>query len=155
MAAPRVANCIFCDDIRPELGGKFSIMGVYASDMIFPVSPPASILKWGIVVWLVSDIDDVPEKFTIRVLIPPDKIEITSVEIDRPSTLVNPEGVTKYTLRSIMPLPPVNFTQEGFVEVMIDTDREPLRAGRLFVQFLPPASTDAPTAALPSDEPAP
>jgi hypothetical protein len=154
MAEPRVATCIFCDDIRPEIGGKLSIMGVYGADMIFPAPPPLPILRWGIAVWLICDLDDVPAAITIRVLAPPEKIEIIAIEISRPPPQY-PEGATKFNFRTILPLPPFNFTQEGFVEVMVDTDRETLRAGRLFVRFLPPTSPDAPIAAPPSDTPPP
>jgi hypothetical protein len=31
---------LFCDDIRAELGGKISVMGIYQTDMIFPEGPP-------------------------------------------------------------------------------------------------------------------
>lgn len=38
------ATAIYCDDIRSEVGGKFSLMGVYNADIIFP-SFPATLPK--------------------------------------------------------------------------------------------------------------
>jgi len=38
----------FCDDIREEVGGKFSLMGVYSSDLIFIGSAPGQIPQLGI-----------------------------------------------------------------------------------------------------------
>ena len=38
----KVANKIttlLCDDVREETGGKFSLMGIYTKDMIFPQFP--------------------------------------------------------------------------------------------------------------------
>lgn len=34
-------NAIYCDDIRNEIGGKLSFMGVYGTDMIIPNFPAA------------------------------------------------------------------------------------------------------------------
>jgi hypothetical protein len=32
-------SAVYCDDIRNEMGGKVSLMGVYQSDMLFPQFP--------------------------------------------------------------------------------------------------------------------
>lgn len=32
-------SAVYCDDIRNEMGGKVSLMGVYQSDMVFPQFP--------------------------------------------------------------------------------------------------------------------
>jgi hypothetical protein len=138
MAAPRVANCIFCDDIRVEIGGKFSIMGIYGSDIIFPVAPPALLLKWGIVVWLIVDVDDKPQKMSVSVLAPPDKTEIATLNFDQISSPERQEGAIKMNFRAILPMPPVNLTEAGFIDVMVATEKETLRAGRLLVKFEPP-----------------
>lgn len=39
----RYATCIICDDIRQEVGGKFSLMGVYGGEMT--VSPIPALLS--------------------------------------------------------------------------------------------------------------
>ncbi|WP_141701258.1 hypothetical protein [Methyloceanibacter methanicus] len=33
-------NTLFCDDIRQEVGGKFSLMGVFADHLVINSSPP-------------------------------------------------------------------------------------------------------------------
>jgi hypothetical protein len=140
MAAPRVATCIFCDDIRQEVGGKVSIMGVYGADMIFPQAPPVSVLKWGIAVWLIVDVDDIPQKLTITVLTPPGKTEIARVEMDGSLNVGQAvaEDITKYNVRAVFNLSPVTFMEDGIVEVMVETELGVIRAGRLLVRFQPP-----------------
>ncbi|HJU19997.1 MAG TPA: hypothetical protein VJ770_26390 [Stellaceae bacterium] len=103
--------------------------------MIFPLAPPVSVLKWGIVVWLITDIDDIPQKVGIRVLIPPDKTQIAALETTSPLGAEYTEGATKNNWRAVMVLPPATFTEEGYVEVMVDTEQGTIRAGRLFVKF--------------------
>lgn len=34
-------NAIYCDDVRQEIGGKISLMGIYGTDMVFPSFPAA------------------------------------------------------------------------------------------------------------------
>jgi hypothetical protein len=41
---------LFCDDIRAEIGGKFSIMGIYQTDMIFQQTFPLVLSKFAILV---------------------------------------------------------------------------------------------------------
>ena len=47
MSAPRNAwgFTLFCDDLRQELSGKFSLMGLYTVDMVFPVDFPVTVSK--------------------------------------------------------------------------------------------------------------
>lgn len=39
MTQPTTLSAIYCDDIRNEVGGKYSLMGVYQSEMVFPQFP--------------------------------------------------------------------------------------------------------------------
>lgn len=39
MNQPTTLSAIYCDDIRVEVGGKFSLMGVYQNEMVFPQFP--------------------------------------------------------------------------------------------------------------------
>jgi hypothetical protein len=139
MCAERVANCIFCDDIRAEIGNKFSLMGIYGGDIIFPL-PPQSILvpKFGILAQLITDLDDVPDKITITIYIPPNRQEFLKLEMSKPP-LEHEEGATKAHLRAILQCPPFSVSEEGYIETMIDTGRETIRAGRIFVRFFPPS----------------
>ena len=163
MANPRVANCIFCDDIRAEVGNKYSLMGIFAADIAFPMSGPVILPKFGIVVWILFDVGDAPDKFTIRVLGPPNRSEIlrvegTGSEIQFPYP---PDEYSKGSLRFVIPIMNFIFNEEGFIEVMVETDRETIRAGRLRVRFnvkpeevgLPPIPANAPEP--PSSQPQP
>src|SRR5947209_13397450 len=82
MPTPRVANCIFCDDIRSEVGNKVSLMGLYSTDILFTIPPPVAVRTLGIVAWLIFDVDDRPTHLTIRVLVPPARTEVLRIETD-------------------------------------------------------------------------
>jgi len=127
-------------------------MGMYGGDIIFPQAPPVSILRWGIMTWLITDLDDLPERMSITILVPPDGTEIARLEAEGLQPPPRVEEATKLTFRTFFVLPPTNFTEEGFVEAMVETEKGVIRAGRLFVRFLPPGE-GATTSA--SDEPLP
>jgi hypothetical protein len=150
MPTPRVANCIFCDDIRSEVGNKVSLMGVYSADMLFPVPPPVTFRTVGIVTWIIFDVNDRPTHLTVRVLVPPARTEVLKVETDVEGELplqYERDEYSKGQFRFTNTINGIQFTEEGFLEVMIDTERETIRAGRLRIRFNTPAEgmTDHPT----------
>lgn len=176
MPNPRTAICIFCEDIRQEIGNKISLMGVYASDIAFPIAPPVGIPKFGIVIWLVFDVGDEPQKVVIRVLAPPARIEIAKLEASVSDGGIQfpypPDELSKGTLRLVIPLFNVVFSEEGFVEVIAEMDGTIVRAGRLKIRFavrpeevglpaiaasepLPPSSQSEPDAPESSSPPEP
>ena len=103
MPAERTGTCIFCDDVRLEVGNKISLMGIYSSEILFTAAPPTVIPKLGIVAWLIFDRDDFPEKLTIRI-VGPDKQEIVQMTADSEGGPQFPEfskeeDITKRILR--------------------------------------------------------
>jgi hypothetical protein len=138
MSGPRFANCVFCDDVRAEVGNKTSLMGIYQSDMIFPQGPPAITPKICVAFWLVTDLDDRPKSVTLR-LLAPNGSEIMRAPLENlPEDLPYAEGALKRGLHGVLQVSPAAFTEEGFLELWIDTEQEPIRAGRLRIRFLEP-----------------
>jgi hypothetical protein len=138
MANSRAANCIFCDDIRQEIGNKISLMGVFATDILFPQPAPVVLPKFGVVVWILFDVGDEPKRLRVRVLLPPDRKEIAIAELAEGAEIAfpyPPDELSTGSIRVVIPLPPVQLSEEGFLEVMCETERETLRAGRLRIRF--------------------
>jgi hypothetical protein len=150
MPTPRVGNCIFCDDIRSEVGNKVSLMGVYSADMLFSVPPPVAFRTLGIVAWIIFDVDDRPTHLTMRVLVPPARTEVLKIETNIEGELplqYERDEYSKGQFRFTSTINGIQFTEEGFLEVMIDTERETVRTGRLRIRFniLDEAMSDHPT----------
>src|SRR4051794_1378332 len=134
MPTPRSANCILCDDVRHEVGNKISLMGIYTSDIIFSTPPPVTFRTLGLVTWLIFDIDDRPAHLTVRVLVPPERTEALRIEADVERELspkYERDEYSRGTLRIVGMIDGLQFTEAGFLEVMIDTERETFRAGRI------------------------
>jgi len=140
MPTPTTAFCIFCDDIRQEVGNKLSILGIYEGDIVFSVPPPAALPKFGIIVWLQTDIDNPPEKFSIRGLVPPNQKVAFSATVRKVEFNKNPaDDAKRLNLKTIIPIINMEFTEEGPLEVFVDTEEGTFRAGRLFIRFASPA----------------
>lgn len=146
MADPRVAHCIFCDDIRLELGGKYSIMGIYSGQMFVASSPPATLPRFGIVAWLIADVDDIPERVTWTVHVLPELGQVVQADVQVSDiTIVNMDGATKVYLQVSMPMSSFVIPQEGSIEVWVETETGRIRAGRLVVMFNPEDDAMPPT----------
>lgn len=167
-----MAHCVFCDDVRQEVGNKLSLMGMYMGDIVLPAAPPvgvpAILPKFAICVWLLCDWGDNPERITVRVYAPPGRTEITKMEatqgqIAPPVPLF--DDPTKLSLITLLPIFNFAIFDEGEIEVTVETEQGTLRAGRLRVQMPSrhvqtdtssapsPATSDSPTAPpLPSEQ---
>jgi len=133
MPAQRIAHAVFCDDIRMELGGKYSLMGIYSRVLVLPVRPPVVLPKLGVVVWLVCDIDDPPASATVVVIAQPGNVQlfretITIVAGDRPQ-----EGSMKMSYSIRFSISPVKIASLGVIYAVVETELGALRASRLEV----------------------
>jgi len=143
MPNPRTAFCLFCDDIRMEIGNKPSFMGVYTGEMVFPpglsLDVGIFVSKFAVMWWLFCDKDDRPQHISVRVSIPPGHTEIAKMDVGTEQiTQAMPQIFDDYTrliLGSTIPLTNLIFQCSGTIEVSIETERETIRAGRLRVQI--------------------
>ncbi|SRR6266700_2659485 len=155
MPDPRVAHCVFCDDVRQEIGNKLSLMGVYVGELIVPMAPPVVMPKFAIVVWIITDIDDPVMRVTTSVRMPPDGQEVFKAEVGQATTIPSLlEGARKMIAHQILTFGNFLVPAPGMMEVMLETDTGPMRAGRLLIRFEPPVDISPPSTAspLPSEQ---
>jgi hypothetical protein len=163
MPISRTAFCLFCDDVRMEVGNKPSYMGVYAGgELQFPADLPADLPillpKFAIVIWILSAVDDTPQRLTVRVYTPPGRTEIIQFEAPldaTPYAQVYPDS-DRVSLNLTLPITNLQLACEGSLEVAIETEREVLRAGRLRIRMPGrPDPTASPTTENPAGAPTP
>ena len=135
-----------------EVGNKASFMGIYGLEMVLPPGPPEGaqlmLPRFVIVAWLFGDIDDRPERVSVRVYGPPGKTHLFKLDLppSPPGRPASPfDDPTKFFIN--IPMPLVNFIiqGEGVIVVEIETERETIRAGRLRVRIddeAPPATPE-------------
>jgi hypothetical protein len=120
-----------------EIGNKQSLMGLYFSDMVFPQAPPndADIIipKLFAVVTLVTDVDDRPERIRFIVNGPPGRSEIARLEVSE-EQFVLPTAtheVRKFRAQAAFPLLNLPLKSSGLLEVLVETEKGIIIAGRL------------------------
>ena len=134
MPEPRAFHCLFCDDIRHEIGGKISLIGIYNQDIVFNASPPVTWPKLCIHLTIISSLNDFPEHIEIS-MHGPGHEEIAKMEI-KPDHKPEFSPDAQKALMSIgLQTNTITFSQEGYIEVWVTTEQEKTRAGRLKVRF--------------------
>jgi hypothetical protein len=139
MSEPRHTFSLFCDDIRQEAGNKLSYMGVYPGELSFPpeavaTDTPIILPQLIMAFWLVCDVDDVPQRISINITMPPGRTQVMKVELPMDRAVPSggfPPWARKYSIGGRIPFINLAFICEGFLEVLLETERETLTAGRL------------------------
>lgn len=142
MTSPRFAHALFFDDIRQEVGNKLSLMGMYVTDLVIPVSPPPGVPvilpRFFVCTWLRCDWGDDPEWITVRLYGPPGRTEIAKSEIRR-DTKVPPiqvfENPKTLSFFVTMPFAPFIIPEEGEIAVGVETEQGEISGGRIKVIF--------------------
>jgi hypothetical protein len=76
---------LFADDVRAELGGKISLMGLYQADMVFPGNfpLPAIIPKLVIQIMYYEIVGSIEGDFSFKVTFGPDSQQVAEVPVSR------------------------------------------------------------------------
>jgi hypothetical protein len=132
-----MAFCQFCDDVRMEIGNKPSFMGLYSGQMVFPEQPlegtPVIIPRLVIIPWLFTAREDPPQKLNVILYGPPGKTIIFNfpLPVGGREPVVPFADSTELHLHAIIPTMNMTFMHTCVLEVVLETERETLRAGRL------------------------
>lgn len=139
---------IFCDDIRHELNGKISLMGIYTGDMYvadFPItiSKICSFFELHIPVELDCAADAV-----ISVIKGAEKISSITLSLPPVTEQEESRHGKPYAFKRVvgaMEFPAITFSEPTLLEVVAQVDGQSTVAGRLWVTKFPqPAEASVP-----------
>jgi len=136
----RHAHAIYCDDIRHELGGKLTLVGVYSRHLLVP-SFPAVLPKLCLLVDVVTLENKPFEKLKIRVLL--DETRLAEVEISSEDIRAGFENVPqiddasdterRLTFAAHFVFSPLKFDGPGMIRIRVETENGEIRANALRV----------------------
>jgi hypothetical protein len=135
MPEPRVAHVLFCDQIRTEPSGRPSYVGLRSGEVVTNVERRGSAFRFSVVCWLICDADDVPSRLAMRVYGPPGRLLLINSEV-KPAAPPRRSDSTKAFFQLTVEDIRLPLSQEGDIEVVVDTETGILRAGRLRVRFV-------------------
>ena len=134
---------IFCDDVRQEVGGKMSLIGVYGADIQFSVPFPLTVPKLSLVAYYNIDARD-PNRDDVELVVlfpgdPEDGPTVRSVfpiaqmieDVIRPEWL---EADGLYRLSAVMTFSPLMLKQPGEIRVRAMRSGDVIKLGSLVVR---------------------
>jgi hypothetical protein len=119
------------------------MMGMYGREMIVASPGPVVLPKLCVALWVVSDVGDVPKQLRVRVLIPPNRVEVAAVEMDVPLEAFGAieAGTKKLQLFANVQIANVLIPEAGYIEVFVDSGFGDNRAGRMMIRFAEPVAS--------------
>lgn len=135
-------RAIYCDDIRNELGGKLSFMGVYSSDMILP-SFPATLSKICAYITLTVPLNTPPKK-SIAIRLLSGEAVIAEVIIDEaslesaslpPADLDTPEEERSLAIALTFVMAPLQVPEPMKIRLRAEVDGEELKGNALKIRM--------------------
>lgn len=141
----RYAHSVFCDDIRQEVGGKLTLVGVYSGALLVPTFPTV-LPKLCIVLDIVTPADKPFQQLKVRVLRDDETLADGDVHIAdlSPGNAEALDGLVADgdRLQSVMVhfvFSPLKLDKPGVVRIRVETEGEELRARGLIVGTMPAA----------------
>lgn len=123
----RRIELVYCDDIRQELGSKFSYMGVYGSDLVLQ-SLPATLPKLCIAVKLVTDAAHPFEDLEVLLLRGNEReVILETGPLSLPAQEIHSEGGSEViVVQTFLVLSPFQVDKETTLHVKAKTGSEDL-----------------------------
>jgi len=139
----RYLEVIYCDDIREEVGNKFSYMGVYSGELTVP-NAPVLLSKLCVVAKVITDIDHPFESLEVRIVMGQgdDETEILSTgSISLPAEMPKQhDDSNRLMAQMTFMLTPFQINKETILRVKAITESEELRGTTaLRICIVPPA----------------
>jgi hypothetical protein len=141
-------SSLFCDDIRAEVGGKMSVMGIYQTDMIFPSQAtfPLALPKFCALIKYYETLDAFKDDVELRVFLPGDEKDKPSVVIPFPRSSVSAiplhpleeDQERIFNLTFPLMISPFAIKQEGFVKIRAKVGKTTTNLGSLMVRTIRP-----------------
>jgi hypothetical protein len=154
---PDSVVALFCEDVRPELSGQHTLIGILPDNLEVP-SVPGLMPKLGVYVRAVIEANHVPKQTAVRLT----NTDGSSIPVAQWNPTIIQQGVNEassrglpvYGLISTAIVGPFRVPQAGLIQVTVDIDGTQYVAGVLSVMISASASqpqpAPAPTAAPPS-----
>lgn len=137
------AMSIFCDDIRYEMHGKHSLIGIYRDDMVLSAPFPAMLPKLAVSVMLFEHPSQPAAPTEVRIYLPGDKDDTpffkTMVEY-QPELHHDAPANRRRMLNLHFVLANVPLREAGRIKVRLYRADMKIRAGTLLVRSAPPES---------------
>jgi hypothetical protein len=127
---------IFCDDVRNEIGNKFTLVGCYGPDMLL-ASFPAVLPKLGILARAITPADHPFQKLTLRLWLNSDLLGEVDVPLSEATKASEKPTDTKWlSVQAVMLASPVLLQGPGEFRLEADTEEGAVRGSKLRARLM-------------------
>ena len=136
---------IFCDDIRREIGGKNTFVGVYNAELIVNSKPPIVLARLALAITYHERFGEETKPVEIRVYFPGDADDNPRVKAALPADFRSavpanedtPQTDAMVSMTFYLNLSPVELNAAGVIRVRAYRGDDEIRLGSLRVKFNP------------------
>lgn len=133
MNAGRIVITQFCDDVRYEVGNKYSLIGCYSDELIVD-KLPALLPKLGVQIRAFTPIDKVFSQLALRAFLGDDMIAEANIEFDKVSPNDAPADATRMGIMTFMFFSPLGITEPCTLRIEAETEEGTLIGGKLRIR---------------------
>lgn len=148
---PRHVETLFCDDIRHEVGGKLSFIGVYSGGLFVPAFP-VTLAKLCLSVKIVTPADEPLRALNLRVL--RDEETLQEIALDEEQLAAASDSAEEMTeeqrneraqmAQFMLVFSPIQFDGPCTLQVRVQTEDGELRGMALKLEQAPPPADTVP-----------
>jgi hypothetical protein len=133
MNEKRIIVTQFCDDVRYEMGNKFSLIGCYSDELIVEKLPVA-LPKLCVQIRVFTLVEKPFSKLVIRALLGEEIIAEADLHVNEAAILNAPPDAKRMGLTTFMCFAPLGITEPTVLQIEAETEEGPLKGGRLVLR---------------------
>jgi hypothetical protein len=140
--ATTYVHSVFCEDIRPEVAGKYSLMGVLGNEIVVPQTP-VILPKVGIAIWIVTPPNKIYRIVRIIILFEENLLIDNVYPVDMPGDAPKNKRNARLVSQFQLAISPFHIPSEGVLKVRVHLDDGPeIKGGGLTVISSPEKFAD-------------
>jgi len=133
MNAGRIVVIQFCDDVRYEVGNKYSLIGCYSDELIVD-KLPALLPKLCVQIRAFTPIEKGFSKLALRAYLGDDMIAEANIKFDKVSPDNAPADATRMGIMTFMFFSPLGITEPCVLRIEAETEEGVLTGGKLRIR---------------------
>ena len=133
MNEKRIIVTQFCDDVRYEVGNKFSLIGCY-SDELIAEKLPVALPKLCVQIRAFTLVENPFSKLVIRALLGEEVIAEADLHVNESPIQNVPPDAKRMGLITFMCFAPLGVMEPTVLQIEAETEEGPLKGGRLMIR---------------------
>jgi hypothetical protein len=133
MTHSRTVIAQFCDDVRQEIGNKFSLMGCYGTDL-YVSSFPITLPKLCVFVHVRTPREQPFRRLTLRLMRGADALSELEANPEKLNAGDTPEWARWLSMTGILAVTPFQASGSCRLRVLAETESETLESGQFLIE---------------------